>query len=199
MTTTVLWMRHGTCDDGLRRSGSHARPDSPLTICGTVEAEVTARYLRQRDRLLSLVVPSPLRRARQTASIVAGTLGAHLAEPLAAFAEWCAPYCVLGRNAVEYPPDYQEWRKQRSQEPDSSLPGGESLRAFAERAAEAMTAARSFANENGHVLVVSHRMLIGAVSALNRGYQHPAEIFSHARDFRLAPAQLWSLEQEEHR
>jgi probable phosphoglycerate mutase len=185
-------MRHGTCDDGLCRPDAHARPDSPLTITGSVEAELTARELHEQRRQPALVASSPLRRAQQTAAIVADILSAHLTDPVRAFAEWRAPYCVLGRTPSQYPPDYLAWREQRAHHPDSALPGGESLRAFAERAAEAATTARDLATQDGPVLIVSHRLLIGAVAALHRGYRHPTEIFGYASDFRLAPGRLWT-------
>lgn len=192
MTPAVLWMRHGTCDDGLCRPGAHARPDSPLTIAGTAEAELTARLLRDHHWQPTVVASSPLRRARQTASNVASTLGARLAQPVTAFAEWRAPNCVLGLTATQYPPDYRIWREQRTRELDSALPGGESLRAFAERAIDAATIARDLGTENGPALIVSHRLLIGAIAALHLGYQHSADIFGFASDFPLAPAQLWA-------
>jgi broad specificity phosphatase PhoE len=192
MNPAALWMRHGTCDDGLRRPDAHARPGSPLTIAGAVEAELAARKLHEHRLQPTLIVSSPLRRARQTATIVAGALDTCLAEPLSAFAEWQAPHCVLGRTPSQYPPDYIAWREQRTNIPDSALSGSESLHAFTQRAREAATIASDLATENGPVLIVSHRLLIGAVAALHRGYQHPGDIFSYARDFRLAPAQLWA-------
>ncbi|MGH4014747.1 MAG: histidine phosphatase family protein [Pseudonocardiaceae bacterium] len=192
MTPAALWMRHGNCDDGLCRPGAHAHPGSPLTIAGTVEAELTARELHKHRWQPALIASSPLRRARQTAAIVAGALGTRLAEPISAFAEWRAPHCVLGLAHSQYPPDYLAWREQRAHNPDSALPGGESLRAFAERAAEAATIAGDLATEHGPVLIVSHRLLIGAVAALHHGYRHPADIFGYASDFRLAPAHLWA-------
>jgi probable phosphoglycerate mutase len=185
-------MRHGTCDDGLCRPRAHARPDSPLTIGGIVEAELTAHELRRHRWQPSLIVPSPLRRARQTASIVARTFGARVAEPIATFAEWRAPLCVLGRTPAQYPPEYVAWREQRTNDVDSALMGGESLRAFAERAAKASAMAHELATQHGPVLVVSHRLLIGAVVAIHRGHRQPAEIFGFASDFRLAPAHLWA-------
>lgn len=193
MTPAALWMRHGTCDDGLCHPGAHARPNTPLTIAGVVEAELAARELHKYRWQPALIAFSPLRRARQTAAIVADVLGAKLAEPITAFAEWQAPHCVLGRTASEYPPDYLTWRRERGQDPDSALPGGESLRAFAERAAEAAAIAGDLATESGPVLIVSHRLLIGAVAALHRGYRHPADIFGYASDFRLAPARVWAI------
>ncbi|MGI9001213.1 MAG: histidine phosphatase family protein [Pseudonocardia sp.] len=192
MTPAALWMRHGTCDDGLCRPGAHARPDSPLAVVGIVEAELTARELHTHRWQPVLIASSPLRRAQQAAAIVAAALDTRLAEPISAFAEWRAPHCVLGLAPSQYPPDYIAWRNERAHNPDSALPGGESLRAFAERALEAATTARDLAAEHGPVLIVSHRLLIGAVAALHHGYRHPADIFGYASDFRLAPAHLWA-------
>lgn len=191
MSPAALWMRHGTCDDGLCRPGAHARPDCPLTIAGAAEAELTARELHQRWPP-ALIASSPLRRARQTAAIVANILVSRFAEPISTFAEWGAPHCVLGRTPDQYPLDYITWREQRAHDPASALPGGESLRAFAERTLEAATIADDLASGNGQVLIVSHRLLIGAVTGLHRSYRHPADIFGYATDFRLAPAQLWA-------
>jgi probable phosphoglycerate mutase len=196
MTPAALWMRHGTCDDGLCRPGAHARPGSPLTIAGTVEAELTARELHHHRWQPALIASSSLRRARQTAAIVADALNTRLAEPISALAEWQAPHCVLGLAPSQYPPDYTTWREQRADNPDSALPGGESLRAFAERAFEAATVAHDLATEHGPVLIVSHRLLIGAVTALHHGHRHPADIFGYASDFRLAPAHLWAPPRE---
>ncbi|MBI3687393.1 MAG: histidine phosphatase family protein [Actinobacteria bacterium] len=196
MTPAALWMRHGTCDDGLCRPGAHARPGSPLTIAGIVEADLTARELKKYRWQPALVAPSPLRRARQTATIAASALDTRIAEPISAFAEWRAPHYVLGLAPSQYPPDYTTWRQQRADNPDSALPGGESLRAFTERALEAATIAGDLATEHGPVLIVSHRLLIGAVAALHHGYRHPADIFDYASDFRLAPAQLWAPPRE---
>jgi probable phosphoglycerate mutase len=193
MTLAVRWMRHGTSDDGLCRPGAHARPGSPLTIGGAVEAELTAHELRNHRWHPALIVSSPLRRARQTAAIVAGALDAHIAEPISAFTEWQAPDCVLGRAPNQYPPAYVAWREQRARNPDSALPGGESLRVFAERAHAATTTAHDLAAEHGPVLIVSHLLLIGAVASLHRGSRHPADIFDYASGFRLAPVQLWWL------
>ncbi len=193
--TAVVWMRHGTCDDGLCRPGAHARPGSPLTLAGMVEAELSARRLAERKWKPALVVSSPLRRAHQTASIVALVLEAHLASPAAVFTEWQAPHCVLGRTPADYPPDYLAWRSRRDQQPNSALPGGESLHAFANRAAEADAVARVLAAKHGAVLIVSHRLLIGGVAATHAGHRDPPVVFRLASDFRLPPAQLWAPRQ----
>lgn len=191
MTVTALWMRHGTCHDGVTRPGAHARPSSPLTVAGTVEAELAARELHKHHRQPALVTSSPLRRAWQTAVVAADMLGTDLADPIGVFAEWRPPDCVLGRGPDQYPPDYVTWREQRERDPHSALPGGESLHAFAERAAEAITIAHDLVTEHGPVLIVSHRLLIGAVAALHVGYRHPAEVFRYAKGLDLGPTHLW--------
>lgn len=193
--TAVVWRRHGTCDDGLCRPGAHARPGSPLTLAGMVEAELTASRLAERQWKPALVVSSPLRRAHQTASIVARTLDLHLAPPAAVFTEWQAPHCVLGRSPADYPPEYLAWRSHRDHQLDSALPDGESLHAFADRAAEADAVARVLAAKHGAVLIVSHRLLIGAVAAAHAGQRDPATVFRLASDFRLPPAHLWAPRQ----
>jgi broad specificity phosphatase PhoE len=198
MTPSVLWMRHGTCHDGLRHPAAHARPDSPLTAGGARGAERTARHLHHHGWRPALVTSSHLRRARHTAQIAARVVGTHLAQPEPVFAEWQAPHCVLGRSAAQYPTAYRTWRDQRASRPDSALPGGESLRRFAERAAQAATAAHRLTAEHGPVLIVSHRLLIGAVAALHLGYRDAADIFRYASDFHLTPAHLWAPNQEDH-
>lgn len=197
MTVDLLWMRHGTCDDGLCRPGAHARPASPLSILGAVEAGVVARELRDHRWRPALVVSSPLRRAQQTAAIVARVLRASLADPIDTFTEWRAPRCVLGRPPRQYPAEYLAWRNHRERDPDRALPGGESLRAFARRAAEAAAAADDLAAEHGAVLVVSHRLLIGAVTAQRRGCADPVDVFRAASSFRLNPARLWATPLQE--
>lgn len=196
MTPPVLWMRHGTCTDGLRHPRAHARPDSPLTTQGALEAETTARNLRSHAEPPTLVIPSPLRRAHHTAAIAANSLGARLGKPIDAFTEWKAPYCALGRTPDEYPDNYRAWRQQRAHKSDSALPGGESLRAFTDRALNAATTADEHATEHGPVLIVSHRLLIGAVAVLHLGRRDPIDIFDCAKGFRLDPAQLWAPPRE---
>jgi broad specificity phosphatase PhoE len=179
MTGPVLWMRHGTCNDGLGRPAAHARPDSSLTLLGGVECRRTALRLDKDERRPSLILSSPLPRAQQSAAIVAAVLGLPSAEVEPLVTEWRAPDCVLGLARDEYPTEYQHWREHRAHDIDSALPGGESLRSFAIRAAEAMRVTASRA-DGRFILVVSHRLLIAAVAALVQGHRDPAVIFASA-------------------
>jgi broad specificity phosphatase PhoE len=192
MTAAVQWIRHGTCEDGQERPTAHARPESSLAPTGRAEVIAAADRLRRERAIPHLIVPSTLQRALETAAILAAILGTALAEPDPAFAEWHAPHCVLGLGAADYPPEYRTWKAVRASHPDSALPGGESLAAFAERARVAAVRARELADHYGQVLVVSHRLLIGAVAAVEETAHEPAELFTAACTFELAPAQTWS-------
>lgn len=188
----VAWMRHGTSVDGLCRPNAHAQPSSPLAIVGALEVESAAARISAERPAVGRIVTSPLRRARQTAAIVSAATGHTTADPLSIFEEWRAPDCVLGLAPVDYPRDYRMWRAVRARYPSSALPGGESLQAFATRAATANATAQALANEHGRVLVVSHRVLIGAVAATVTGIRDPAEIFAYATGFELEPAGIWA-------
>lgn len=183
----LVWMRHGTCRDGLQEPPVHAHPDSPLTALGRTEAAVAARRIASAHWRPALVVSSPLPRAIATAALVADQVGSTLGKPDRVFAEWAAPYCVRGLGSAQYPPEYRDWQRRRASDPDSALPGGESLRALHQRAVAADTRARELADSWGSVLVVSHKVLIGSVAALDRGISDPGTMFEIARDFPLLP------------
>lgn len=192
LTPAVLWMRHGTSDDGLCRPRAHARPGSPLTIGGAIEVERIARSLVRHRWQPSAIASSPLRRTRQTATIAASLLDVPTVLSDPSLQEWRAPHCVVGLAPEQYPPKYLAWREHRARHTDTALPGGESLQVFAERAVDAATLATGLAAEYGNVLMVSHRLLIGAVAAIYEGHQAPADLFQHASGFRLLPAQVWA-------
>jgi broad specificity phosphatase PhoE len=190
MNDRVIWMRHGTCLDGLCRPHAHARPDTPLTRRGVAEVVSAARRLLDRNVRPAVILTSPLPRATTSANILAETLGVPLASPDPLYAEWGAPDCVLGLDPDNYPVEYQAWRSDRLRHPESALPGGESLAALRQRAIAAASRAREAAQQ-GTALIVSHRVFIGAVAANLKGARSPQEVFQAARDFRLDPAMVW--------
>ena len=185
MTRTIWWMRHGTCADGQHRPGAHARPASPLTPLGICQA------IRAADKIAGnadAVVSSTLMGARSTARIVADRADLTLLHADQVFDEWHAPVCVLGLAPAQYPDDYKNWRHRRAQNPDDALPGGESLTAFRDRAISAIQSAECLGRAHGRLVVVSHRLLIGAVTALRSGTGDAAGIFEAARAFTVNPA-----------
>lgn len=190
--TGPLWMRHGTCVDGLLRPDTHAQPDSPLTHRGLLETQRAARHLERDHWIPHLILTSPLPRTQQTGQLLADLLGTPPPRPEPIFTEWRAPDCVLGLSAKSYPAVYRAWRERRAHRIDTALPGGESLRTFAARARDAHALTDDLAAHYGRVLLVSHRVLIGAVAALHHERHQPAELFEHAVRFPLAPGHLWA-------
>ncbi|MCG5462894.1 phosphoglycerate mutase family protein [Micromonospora sp. MED01] len=187
---TTLWIRHGTSLDGITRPHAHARPDTPLTARGAAQIAATAHTLRDRGARPTIVFTSPHPRATTSAQILAALLGVPLADPNPLYAEWRPPDCVLGKGPDEYPLEYQTWRRDRLRDPDSALAGGESLTALYERAMAA-AAVLGPAVEVNDALIVSHRVLIGAVAAIIAGASRPQDVFQAARRFTLAPAGIW--------
>lgn len=187
MTCTILWMRHGTCADGYQRPDAHARRTSLLTRRGARQVTQTAQTLTTAG---DAIASSTLVRARSSARIVAEHTGLILLRAHSVLDEWRAPTCVLGRAPAQYPDAYEDWRLRRGQHPDEALPGGESLTAFRDRALEALDTAERLAHDHGQLVVVSHRLLIGAVTALCSGTHDAAEVFEAARTFTLEPAAL---------
>ncbi|MCI4063461.1 phosphoglycerate mutase family protein [Micromonospora sp. R77] len=187
---TTLWIRHGTSLDGITIPHAHARPDTPLTARGAAQIAATAHVLRDRGVRPAIVLTSPHPRAATSAEILAALLGVPLAAPNPLYAEWRAPDCVLGKGPDEYPSEYQTWRTHRLRDPDSTLAGGESLTAFYERAMAAATVL-GHPVEGNIALIVSHRVLIGAVAAITAGASRPQDVFQAARRFMLEPAGIW--------
>ncbi|MFI7331540.1 histidine phosphatase family protein [Micromonospora aurantiaca (nom. illeg.)] len=187
---TTLWIRHGTSLDGITRPHAHARPDAPLTARGAAQIAATAHILRDRGVRPAMVLTSPHPRAATSAQILAALLGVPLAAPDPLYAEWRAPDCVLGKGPDDYPAEYQTWRTDRLRDPDSALAGGESLTALHERARAAAVVLGHPAGRNT-ALIVSHRVLIGAVAAITAGLSRPVDVFQAARRFTLAPAGIW--------
>ncbi|WP_372494215.1 histidine phosphatase family protein [Actinoallomurus purpureus] len=187
---TSIWLRHGTCEDGLRRPRAHARPDSALTEQG--EREVIAAAMSHSEAV-TLILTSPLRRAVASAAILSDRWQVPVAPPDERLAEWRAPSCVLGREPTEYPPPYRAWQRRRLTEPDDALPGGESLRALADRAESARVHVLTLAERIGLIVVVSHRVFIGCIAARSAGIDDPADMFTFARRFTIEPAGSWRL------
>lgn len=190
MTPNLAWMRHGACEDGVRRPDAHARPESRLSPRGRRQAARTAKELVDSGITDGVVTSSTLVRARSTAQIVADITGLTLLSPNPLFDEWRAPTCVLGRAPAQYPDAYLSWRLLRSTAPETALPGGESLVDFSRRAGDALTQALLLAEQASFAIVVSHRLLIGAVAALHNGGTAPAKTFEHARNYTLPPAAI---------
>lgn len=158
MTVTILLVRHAAHSQ-LGQVLSGRVGDVPLSAVG----EQQARRLAQRlgPDQLDAVQTSPVRRARQTAQILAARRGltAEVAEPLVEidFGAWGGKsFSELGRD-----PDWRAWNEHR----DSAVPpGGESMRAVQHRA---LAHLRAIAGRMAGAVVamVSHADVIRAAVA----------------------------------
>lgn len=175
--STELWLiRHGETE--WSRSGAHTgRTDLPLTDAGRERAADIRRYLHGRP--FSLVLSSPLARAKETCAI-AGY--GEIAETDANLCEWdYGEYEGLTTTQIrEKNPAWSLW--------DSGVPGGESIGHVAERA-HALIARAS--NAGGAVLLFGHGHILRILTACWLGL--PAV---DARLFALGTASLSVLGHE---
>jgi broad specificity phosphatase PhoE/ribonuclease HI len=179
--TTTLLLRHGETEHTARKlfSGSGGA-DPPLTPTGAAQAAAAAAGLPGRG--ITTVVSSPMRRARETADIVAASLGLAVREVdelrECAFGEWEGHSFAEVRE--RWPRDLAEWLRSTSVTP----PGGESFDAVDQRVRRARDklVAR---HPEGTLLVVSHvtpiKMLVRATlgapaTALYRMELSPASL-----------------------
>jgi ribonuclease H / adenosylcobalamin/alpha-ribazole phosphatase len=179
--TTTLLLRHGETEHTVRKlfSGSGGA-DPPLTSTGKAQAAAAAAALA--DRGITAVVSSPMRRARETADIVAAALRLPVSEVdelrECAFGDW------EGRSFADvrerWPDELAAWLASASVAP----PGGESFEAVGRRVRRARDKLIA-RHPDGTVLIVSHvtpiktlvRVSLGApASALYRMELSPASL-----------------------
>ncbi|HYN87229.1 MAG TPA: histidine phosphatase family protein [Ardenticatenaceae bacterium] len=72
-TTRLYWVRHGENWANITQEFSHRLVDYSLTPRGVLQAQQTAEFFR--DKAIAAIYASPLRRAVETAEIIAAPLG----------------------------------------------------------------------------------------------------------------------------
>lgn len=73
----VYFVRHGQTDANIHYDQYPWNTDCPINAVGTMQARQTAAFLQQElQGVPALIMASPLRRAQQTASLLAGVIGA---------------------------------------------------------------------------------------------------------------------------
>ncbi len=146
-----LWLiRHGETEWSL--SGAHtSRTDIPLTARGEERAEKIRDYLAHRQ--FSLVLTSPLQRARETCRVAGYADVAHIEENLR---EW--DYGIYeGRTTPEIrkqEPNWSIW--------DSSIPEGEPIEHVAARTQKVIDRA---AAAGGQVALFAHAHILRILTA----------------------------------
>lgn len=163
MTATLLLARHGETDPNREGRVQGGGIDAPLNATGRAQAQRLAQALRHEP--LRAVYASPLRRARQTAEVVAAAHGLDVTTvPELAEMRFGA---FEGRSHAE--PDvaaalaevYARWA---AGDLDHAVPGGESPRAVAARAVPALERLAA-AHPGETVFVVTHGRLLRIVLA----------------------------------
>jgi probable phosphoglycerate mutase len=154
-------IRHGeSVYNAEGRIQGHA--DIPLSELGCRQAEATAEALAGQP--IDAIYASPLRRAAQTAAIIAKRLGLPIQfnEQLKEINVGIFQGKIHAELEREYPVEIARWR---SEEMDYAVPGGESRRQLLARGWAAFEAIIAESREN--VVVVSHgRILMTTIKAL---------------------------------
>jgi broad specificity phosphatase PhoE len=165
MTTTLLFVRHGSTMWTARPSRYQGRTDLPLTTRGRLEAGQLADRLRTVK--LDAIYSSPLRRARETAVVLAQDRGMPLDTDERiielSYGDW------EGKGLAEVERDDAEaltaWAAGMA-----TPPGGESRIALMRRVSEFLDSVAG----QGTVAVVTHKEVIRA-GAIALGVLHPAD------------------------
>lgn len=156
-------VRHGKDDDSVRGGWS----DSPLTRDGITQVEKLSEKLKTVENLnISAIYTSDLRRAKETADILA----AALKKPIIEMPEFRETNngLLAGMNNKEadlrYPGLYWnalDW--------EQSYPGGESPAAFCGRIAAAWKAFKSVVQKDQNVMLVTHGGVINVICCIENG------------------------------
>lgn len=153
---TILWARHGENVANLTRTFSYRVFDGDLTSRGQRQAqELAGRLAAAGGEPVTYLACSPLRRARQTAQIVARRLGLTVTAELDDLRELNVG-TLDGRSDTQAWDTYTQvltaWRDGQAQ---ARFPGGEDLTELRERLWQALlTVSRSC--PRGRALIVAH-------------------------------------------
>jgi broad specificity phosphatase PhoE len=173
--TTVLWARHGENVANLSRTLSYRVFDGDLTPAGRRQARELADYLSPaREAPVGRIVCSPLRRARQTAGIVAERLRLPVAAELEDLRELNVGD-LDGRSDAEawqiYSAVIDAWR---AGHPDARFPGGEDCTELCRRLLRALAAVAGMnSGSDGRTLIVAHGGALRAALPALTGGQDP--------------------------
>jgi 2,3-bisphosphoglycerate-dependent phosphoglycerate mutase len=164
ITTTLVLVRHG--ETFWNREGRiQGHLDSTLTANGIAQAEAIGHRLSGES--FDVFVTSDLGRARHTAEVV-GTHIAQSAQPSSVFRERGFG-AAEGKTYAEIDRDFAGlFSRTQETDPDYSVAGGESRRAFHERIVSALNAVAA-THAGKRVLIVSHGGVLAVVHRwLNR-------------------------------
>lgn len=150
----IILVRHGLTEWNRERI-FRGRKDIPLSSDGRRQAELTARHIARYS--VTGVYSSPLRRARETAEIIAGQRCPATAVEQLTDVDFGVWEGMPVEEVIEkYPGEYALYRSHPSR---VRFPGGESLQACRERAADAFAGIVESA-PGAFPVIVSHRVIL---------------------------------------
>ncbi|HZC04138.1 MAG TPA: histidine phosphatase family protein [Ktedonobacterales bacterium] len=156
---TVHFVRHGENPANITREFSHRVVDYPLTERGVAQAQATARHFRGKD--IAAIYASPLRRAAQTADIIAASLNLPV-RTVEAFREVNVGALELQAPCEEtwalHDRIFADWFSGRT---SSRFPDGEDHTTLAQRMRLGLLEA--LGDRNGeHIIIVAHGGILAA-------------------------------------
>jgi broad specificity phosphatase PhoE len=154
--TSVLWARHGENVANLTRTFSYRVFDGDLTILGQRQAhELADRLAHDGGAAVRYLACSPLRRAQQTADVVARRLGIPVAAELDGLRELNVGSLDGRRDDQAWDTYHQVLAAWQAGQVQARFPGGEDLTELHERLWQAL---RTVAREctSGRALIVAH-------------------------------------------
>lgn len=156
---TVYLIRHGENKANLTKEFSYKKVDYPLTPKGVIQAQQTAAYFK--DKHIDEIYSSPLKRARETAEIIAQALGLKVVV-MEQFRE------VNVGELEDRPPAAETWALHNrilggwlDGHPEVPFPGGENYLQLLDRMREGIRQVVS--NKSGKkIIIVAHGGIISA-------------------------------------
>jgi broad specificity phosphatase PhoE len=174
----VYLMRHGLDIVSRRRPTRHAPPSSPLSIEG---AAAVSSALSSIPGIVMTVLTSSLQRGRATGELIAHHFPRARRRSCVLLDEWHAP-----SSGWRSDPSYDEWRRMRIIAPETPFGDGETV-AHMFRRARIVIGCIARRSANVRLVVVSHKILLGAMEAILLGEAEPARhAFDDERAWRYA-------------
>jgi broad specificity phosphatase PhoE len=156
---TIYLIRHGENRANLTKEFSYKKVDYSLTPKGIIQAQQTAEYFR--DKHIDEIYSSPLKRARETAEIIAEVLGLKVVV-MEQFRE------VNVGELEDQPPDATTWALHNrilgdwlNGHPETIFPGGENYLQLLERMRDGIRQIVSNKSDK-NIIIVAHGGIISA-------------------------------------
>ncbi len=182
--TTLLLVRHGETV-GNSRVRYFGRTDLELSALGRAQMAAAREWIGRRfaGARIAPVMSSPMRRARESAAIIAGNPAPIEIQQFVEVDFGRFEGLTAEEIAARFPEDFARWNRDRL-DPAFTYPSGESRAAFTARVREGIRAMLAAIDEspnqsdNGFALLVAHRGVIRIVTETLAGATPAIELGS---------------------